>query len=633
MRYIKPEEWTPIDNIVLESAAEEVVFEVRHNCCVIAGPGAGKTELLAQRASFLLQTGACASPQRILALSFKRDARKAIADRVKSRVSKDLAQRFDSMTYAGFAKSIVDRFVFALPDSYRPSPGYESIGNIINIYEHLFNRKADSRTKNALKKYFVIDINALPIEDDTKLNKRIRQIWLKMLKGDEQAPSYLTFPMIAVLAEYLIQLNPKIQRAFSATYSHIFLDEFQDTTGAQYRLVKSCFANGPVLTAVGDKKQCIMGWAGARENIFEDFQRDFEAEKKTLLLNHRSVPRLIFLQKVFMQEIWGYDLLDSIETARQGFGEGEAQIWLFNDPNQEAAYTATTIKRWLEDEGLKPSDICVIVRQLPGNYGESLISALESLGLMARNENEYQDLLAEDCSEIILDFVLLCFAHRAPDAIDHVMQLMNRLAGIDASYENHEDFRNQDDELKEMLTELGRKLEAVADVEQLEEVCWGILEFLDLAAFKNLFPQYSQGGYLNGLLKDLSSILWSEYQKYEQWKKAVESVRGEYSVPVMSIHKSKGLEYDTVIFLGLEDAAFWNFENEQESENCAFFVALSRAKRRVVFTYSNYRNTGWGGKIVPQTRKGIKSLYDILENSGCIDILPREIENEHRRER
>ena len=73
------------------------------------------------------------------------------------------------------------------------------MANIINIYEHLFNRKADSRAKNALRKHFVIDINALPIEDDTELNKRIKMIWLKMLQGDEQAPSYLTFAMIAVL--------------------------------------------------------------------------------------------------------------------------------------------------------------------------------------------------------------------------------------------------------------------------------------------------------------------------------------------------------------------------------------------------------------------------------------------------
>lgn len=230
MQYIRPEVWKPIDDLELEPVALEVVTDGYQNCCVVAGPGAGKTELLAQRTSFLLQTGSCVSPQRILALSFKKDARNAIGERVERRVDKQLATRFDSLTYDGFAKSIVDRFIFAISADYRPVPGYQVMGNIIDAYELLFKRKADRRAKDALREHFVINISSLPIACNSPLEKRIYEVWQRMLRGNNDAPSYLTFPMISALAEFLIRTNPKIGRALTATYSYVFLDEFQDTT-------------------------------------------------------------------------------------------------------------------------------------------------------------------------------------------------------------------------------------------------------------------------------------------------------------------------------------------------------------------------------------------------------------------
>ena len=70
---VRSEDWRPADGFVLEPAVDKAV-RAMSNAIVIAGPGAGKTELLAQRACFLLQTGICPPPMRILALSFKRDA-------------------------------------------------------------------------------------------------------------------------------------------------------------------------------------------------------------------------------------------------------------------------------------------------------------------------------------------------------------------------------------------------------------------------------------------------------------------------------------------------------------------------------------------------------------------------------
>jgi superfamily I DNA/RNA helicase len=94
---------------------------------VTAGPGAGKTEFLAQRATYLLQTGACPAPFRILAISFKRDAAENLADRVRKRCPPDQASRFDSMTFDSFTKGLVDRFHNAIPAEWRPTRPYDVV--------------------------------------------------------------------------------------------------------------------------------------------------------------------------------------------------------------------------------------------------------------------------------------------------------------------------------------------------------------------------------------------------------------------------------------------------------------------------------------------------------------------------
>ena len=113
MPHKSPDEWEPVGIEDLEPVAWDAL---RHegSSYIVAGPGAGKTEFLAQRACYLLDTGTCPSPRRILAISFKRDAATNLAKRVKSRASED-SSRFLSMTFDAFTKGIVDRFRASMP--------------------------------------------------------------------------------------------------------------------------------------------------------------------------------------------------------------------------------------------------------------------------------------------------------------------------------------------------------------------------------------------------------------------------------------------------------------------------------------------------------------------------------------
>lgn len=120
---VKSDDWLAKGDIILEKAALEAVKNV-NNCLVIAGPGAGKTELLAQKLDYLFSTNECISPKKILALSFKIDAAANLKDRVKKRYGEEYASRFTSLTYSAFEKRILDQFRNVLPEEIRPSKDY-----------------------------------------------------------------------------------------------------------------------------------------------------------------------------------------------------------------------------------------------------------------------------------------------------------------------------------------------------------------------------------------------------------------------------------------------------------------------------------------------------------------------------
>ena len=122
---VLPDDWRPQGVDDLEPGAWQALRETDRSVCVTAGAGAGKTEFLAQKAAYLLQTGICPPPKRILAISFKRDASQTLKARVGKRCPPDQARRFHSLTFDAFTKNMLDRFRAAIPHPLRPPANYE----------------------------------------------------------------------------------------------------------------------------------------------------------------------------------------------------------------------------------------------------------------------------------------------------------------------------------------------------------------------------------------------------------------------------------------------------------------------------------------------------------------------------
>src|SRR3546814_18591511 len=129
---IDPADWTPAAEYILEPNAVSAVTETERNVLAVAGPGAGKTELLAQRADFLLRTTVCPYPRRILAISFKTDAAENLRKRVTERCGADLARRLDSHTFPAFAQRLIDHYRFVLTAADAPDHDYKVGGSRID---------------------------------------------------------------------------------------------------------------------------------------------------------------------------------------------------------------------------------------------------------------------------------------------------------------------------------------------------------------------------------------------------------------------------------------------------------------------------------------------------------------------
>ena len=265
------DDWQPAGNLTLEPNALMAIREDARSVAVTAGPGAGKTEMLAQKADFLLRTGSCYYPQRILAIAFKVDASANLRDRVLKRSSREFADRFDSFTFQAFAKRIIDRFRPVLKGLDALDPNY-TIGEV--------------RVTNA----------QIRLED------------------------------LVPFAVEILKSSQAVRTAIAQTYSHVFLDEFQDCNKGQYELVKLAFlGTGALLTAVGDTKQKIMGFAGALEGIFLAFATDFQALPLNLYLNFRSLPRLRRMQNAMVKKNGsGCGRPRRTASRRHGYDRGQA---------------------------------------------------------------------------------------------------------------------------------------------------------------------------------------------------------------------------------------------------------------------------------------------------------------------
>src|SRR5687768_3270608 len=188
MSLVRPEDWRLQGVTDLELRAWEALRQTGRSVLVTAGAGAGKTEFLAQKATYLLQTGLCPAPQRILAISFKRDAARNLAERVARRCPPEQARRFNSYTFDAFAKSLVDRFRAAIPEPYRPPAEYRIVMPDSRDYNEFLDAY-EIRGVNAKQLENAIARRRLPASDrGSELQRAVAEYWRVQYNEHDDVP-------------------------------------------------------------------------------------------------------------------------------------------------------------------------------------------------------------------------------------------------------------------------------------------------------------------------------------------------------------------------------------------------------------------------------------------------------------
>lgn len=591
---VRPEDWRPQGVADLEPGAWQALRETYRSVCLTAGAGAGKTEFLAQKAAYLLQTGICPQPKRILAISFKRDAAQTLKARVGKRCPTDQARRFNSLTFDAFTKNMLDRFRAAIPQPFRPPADYE-IGFPRRIDLEDFLTRHDRRAIGPQTLEKAIARAPLPF-DAGGISPEWRELLSAYWQEQYELPAgaVLSFAMINRLVDYLLRENPAVRRALQLTYPFVFLDEFQDTTYAQYDLVKTAFhGSDAVFTAVGDDKQRIMGWAGAMGSAFQEFAADFNAVNLALRFNWRSHADLVAIQQVIAQRI--DPNVEDVEARGERAIDGQvAALWRFDTRAQEAQQIATWIANEVGHGRVKAHDCAILVRMRADDVEVELAEVFAAEGLTIRNlarnvgEIAIQELLAEDLTNIVLPLMRLGTGKRSPGAWNAAQEELQALFAIDPGDERaQERLQRNIEEFSSALRAAMRDNEPTGN--SADEMFRIALEFIGADRLRQAFPAYRREADFERVRTGFISLLSECTEAADAWSDALDRFEGIGQVPLMTIHKSKGLEFHTMIFFGLDAQTWWSLSPGREEELNSFFVAFTRAMQRAFFAYCRER--------------------------------------------
>jgi superfamily I DNA/RNA helicase len=431
-----------------------------------------------------------------------------------------------------------------------------------------------------------------------------------MYRGEREGR--LSFAMLNRLADWLLRHNQYVRRALHATYEFVFLDEFQDTTYPQLELIHSALdGSDAVFTAVGDDKQRIMGWAGAMPDAFAQFVRDFDAVQVSLVSNWRSHAELVRMQHVIAARIDPCVPEPQARAERTVAGE-VAGIWEYAT---EAAQSRG-IAGWVAGEvamGIPPHEIAILVRSNQDVLESNISPEFSSRHLNIRNvarlvgDISIQDLLGEELTDILVPLIRLGATERDPDAWACSVRALELLGGV-----SQDDTDGQQRIQRRLETFVRAMRVAMNSMPPNEEAANAIagraLEFVGADNLRRMFPVYRRMRDFNRVWEGFLILFVECSGGVATWGSVIDRFLGRGQVVLMTVHKSKGLEFHTMIFFGLDNQTWWSLTPNRTEELNSFFVAFTRARQRAFFTFCAERGrpVAWVENLLAPT--GLRRL-------------------------
>jgi superfamily I DNA/RNA helicase len=274
--------------------------------------------------------------------------------------------------------------------------------------------------------------------------------------------------------------------------------------------------------------------------------------------------------------------------------EGEVFAWQFENAQGEAEYLADLITGWIRNEQVPLSEIAVLVSKQLDLYANHLMTALEVRGIPYRNEQEMQDITVEPAARLVVDYLSCLYGQREPKAWVRLMNQLIPFADDEAQSSARQSFQRFFKEQRKIIAMTGLLDEPFSG--WWDSVC-SFLNKIGMETLVALSPDYESHARLGEVVRDTKARIEELLELEPDLPQALTRFSDEQAIRILTIHKSKGLEFDSAIIMAIENEIFFG---DHDANRCAFFVGVSRAKRRLVLTYAieRERPQNHGGRWV-----------------------------------
>ena len=632
-------------NNYLENLNEEQKLPVLHKdgpLIVIAGAGSGKTRVLTYRIVHLINQGV--DPFNILALTFTNKA----ALEMKKRISEITSESISRNIWMGTFHSIFARILrseaplIGFPTNFTIYDTYDSEKLISNIIKEFKLDKDHYKTKTIRNRISTLKNNFISVEsyfnnpelieiDKSSKRDQFGNIYNEYVKRCFKA-CVMDFDDLLLKTNELLKKSPEALRKYQDKFKYILVDEYQDTNYSQYLIVKALADRHENLCVVGDDSQSIYSFRGANIDNILNFKKHYP-DSKTYKLeqNYRSTKNIVQAANSLIN----HNILKLDKTIWTNNTTGDKIILNKSlSDSEEGRYVSSNIFELKNNYQLKNSSFAVLYRT--NAQSRSVEDALRKInidyqvfgGLSFYQRKEVKDVLAylrlienlndEESLRRIINFPPRGIGQTTLDKLvilskDKDVSLFESISEIDRNskmfnsrtIEKLENFKNlilsfkiyssknnayETSNLVVHQTKLvdfyrnDGTLESMNRIENIEELLNGVNDFID-----QQLEIYEGDNSLSKYLQDVA--LYSETDK---------EIKSE-KVSLMSIHMAKGLEFPIVYVVGLEENLFpsimsINSREEIEEERRLFYVAMTRAKEKLILSHCEQRFK-WGNII------------------------------------
>ncbi len=625
----------------LNEAQKQAVLTTDGPVLVLAGAGSGKTRVITHRILHLILEGV--APRHILAVTFTNKAAKEMRERVLTLIQKyrssersidDGVPLVTTFHALGVRMLREHHEVFGLRKQFAIYDRSDSLGAIKKAMERAGHDPKQFEPRRILSIISRAKGDAQTVADfrdkaRTYPERVASEVWAvydNILK-EEHA---LDFDDLLAKTLSMLKSHPPILEEYRTRFTYVHIDEYQDTNRVQYEIARLIVGERANICVVGDVDQSIYSWRGADIKNILQFERHFPNAKIIMLEeNYRSTQTIITASNDIIEKNVNRPL-KNVFTKNH---EGELiSVYAAMSGQEEAEHVALKAKELIKS-GAFPSDIAVLFRtnfqsraleeafidygvpyQMIGTrfFDRREVKDVLSFLRFAQNPSSTSDLTriintpARGIGKVTLLKVVEGHADeltgKTKEKVALFYALIDKIATFAKEHPVHET-------LAFIIKETGMETEFKMGGEEGQERLENIRELVTLGT---KYAEYSPEEAIEHLLED--SALGSDQDELKE-KEEFDAVR------LMTIHASKGLEFPYVFITGLEEGLFPHERMgdegvDEEEERRLFYVALTRAKKRVFLSYAHIR-TIFGSQRVNVPSSFLSDIRsELLESSN-----------------